>query len=264
MNVNTKYSLLKGSNVLKGVDKFIEVVKEGVNLADPNLCGVELFDLHKKLSISKVNAVRLASFKHLNANPGLYDSVLDLVAGERLREILGPDLLVQTKLNLSIQLPGDEGSQLDLHSDCWSGDTPFQVNLWIPLTPCFASNSMFLLSEGKSLDCIRLISKDMTLDRNFLSSFVSEEDFLFLEKGEVIIFNPGLVHGNVPNKTDQTRVSINVRFKNLFSPDASDEHISRSAGLYYRKFHFSKWTKLAMRLRKVNSEWNAVCAKGGK
>ncbi len=259
-----KCSLLKGSNVLKGVDKLVEVVKEGINIVDPTLCGVELSDLHKKLSISKVNAIRMGTFKHLNATTGHYDPVLDLIAGEKLRSILGPDLLVQTKLNISIQLPGDEGSQLDLHSDCWSGDTPFQVNLWVPLTPCFASNSMFLLSEDKSLDCIRLVNKNITLDRNLLSSFVKEEDFLDLEKGEAIIFNPGLIHGNVPNKTDQTRVSINVRFKNLFSPDASIEHISRSVGPYYRNFHLSDWTKLAIRLHRVNSESNAVRAGGGE
>jgi len=155
-------------------------------------------------------------------------------------------------LNLSIQLPGDESSQLDLHSDCWSGDTPFQVNLWIPLTQCFASNSMFLLSEEKTQRCIRLVNEKPTLDRNLLSSFVLEDDFLNLPKGKAVIFNPGLIHGNIPNQTDQTRVSINVRFKNVFSPDASSEHASRSVGSYYRKFHISEWTELAIRLHKLN------------
>jgi sporadic carbohydrate cluster 2OG-Fe(II) oxygenase len=246
------YCLLKGPNVLKGVKELVDVVKDGLKGVDPTLCGVALSDLHSRLPISKVNAIRMATFKHLNVTPGQYDSVLDRIAGATLRRILGPDLLVQTKLNLSIQLPGDEGSQLDLHSDCWSGDTPFQVNLWVPLTPCFASNSMFLLSEKKSATCIRLINKNVTLDKSALWTFVAEEDFLALSEGESIIFNPGLVHGNVLNRTNQTRVSINVRFKNVFSPDASTEYISRSAGPYYRKFKFSEWTELALRLQKIN------------
>lgn len=247
-----KFSLLEGPNVLEGVKELERAVREGLESIDSALTGLELPELHTKLTISRVNAVRLATFKHLNAAPGQYDSVLDKIAGSQLRAILGPDLLVQTKLNLSIQLPGDEGSQLDLHSDCWAGDTPFQVNVWIPLTPCFASNSMFLLSEEKSIKCIRLVNENPTLDKNSLSLFVVESDFLKLSKGKAIIFNPGLIHGNVPNKTSQTRVSINVRFKNVFSPDASPEHISRSVGPYYRRFMLSEWTNLALRLQATN------------
>jgi sporadic carbohydrate cluster 2OG-Fe(II) oxygenase len=249
-----RFSLLGGPNVVEGVKELVQVVKEGIRGIDPALSGVELSELHTKLASSEVNQIRLAVFKHLNSSSGQYDSVLDKIAGDKLTAILGPDLLVQTKLNLSVQLPGDESSQLDLHSDCWSGDTPFQVNLWIPLTPCFSSNSMFLLSEAESLKCIRLINRNRTLDKSSLSSFVSEGDFLELTEGQAIIFNPGLIHGNVPNRTNQTRVSINVRFKNIFSPDASIEHISRSVGPYYRKFKFSEWAELALRLQQFNED----------
>jgi len=247
-----RFLLLEGSDVVQGVTELVQIVKEGIKGIDPTLTGLELSELHTKLTISRVNAIRMAGFKHLNASPGQYDSVLDKIAGDQLRDILGPDLLVQTKLNLSIQIPGDEGSQLDLHSDCWSGDTPFQVNLWIPLTPCFASNSMFLLPEESSINCIRLINENPTLDKTALSSFVTNTDFLEISRGQAIIFNPGLIHGNIPNRTNQTRVSINIRFKNAFSPDASASHVSRSAGVYYRKFRFSEWTELALRLKQVN------------
>jgi len=252
MMMQEKFCLLEGPNVFEGVRELEGVVKAGIESINPTLSGLDLPILHSKLPISSVNAIRMAAFKHLNASPGLYDSVLDKIAGFQLRAILGPDLLVQTKLNLSIQLPGDKGSQLDLHSDCWSGDTPFQVNLFIPLTSCFDSNSMFLLSEEKSMNCIRLLNENPLLDKTVLSSFVTKADFLVISKGGAIIFNPGLIHGNVPNKTSQTRVSINVRFKNAFSPDASALHVSRAAGPYYRKFRLSEWTELALRLDQLN------------
>jgi sporadic carbohydrate cluster 2OG-Fe(II) oxygenase len=252
MTMQEKFSLLEGQNVLEGVNELEGAVREGIETIDPTLTKLELPELHTKLTVSRVNSIRMAIFKHLNASPGRYDWILDKIAGCWLNAILGPDLLVQTKLNLSIQLPGDEGSQLDLHSDCWSGDTPFQVNLWIPLTSCFASNSMFLLPEERSVSCIRLINENPTLDKTALSSFVTNADFLEISRGQAIIFNPGLIHGNIPNRTDQTRVSINVRFKNAFSPDASASHVSRSVGVYYRKFRFSEWTALALRLKQVN------------
>ena len=108
-----RFSLLEGPNVLEGVKELEQVIKEGIGSTDPTLSGVELSKLHTKLTISRVNTIRMATFKHLNASPGQYDSVLDKISGVQLRTILGPDLIVQTKLNLSIQLPGDEGSQLD-------------------------------------------------------------------------------------------------------------------------------------------------------
>jgi sporadic carbohydrate cluster 2OG-Fe(II) oxygenase len=252
MIMQQKYCLLEGPNVLEGVENFLEIVREGIHGIDPILSGVELTDLHTKLATPSINKFRMAVFKYLNASPGVYDPILDKIAGEKLMTILGPDLVVQTKLNISIQLPGDKSSQLDLHSDCWSGDTPFQVNLWIPLTPCFATNSMFLLSQEKSISCICLVNENPTLDAKALSSFVTEADFLELSRGKAIIFNPGLIHGNTTNQTNKTRVSINVRFKNAFAPDAAVEHISRSVGPYYRKFKLSEWTELALNLHQHN------------
>lgn len=247
-----KYILLQGQDVLNGVNELRELVKSGIQRTDSTIGEICLSQLHKKLSISSVNSIRLGAFKFLNSLHKNLDLIFEQIAGESLKSILGPDLLIQTKVNLSIQLPGDVNSQLDLHSDCWSGDTPFQLNLWIPLTPCFASNSMFLLSEKKTLTCLDLINHNPTIDRNVLWSYVEDEDFLALPKGQAIIFNPGLLHGNIPNMTDQSRVSINVRFKNVFSPDASSEHISRSAGPYYRKFQISDWTRLALKLHRIN------------
>ena len=42
--------------------------------------------------------------------------------------------------------------------------------------------------------------------------------WLKLSKGEGLLFSPNCLHGNVVNKEKNTRWSINVRYKNLFSP----------------------------------------------
>ena len=50
-----------------------------------------------------------------------------------LYTIVGNELSMQNRINLSIQLPKDNSSLLPLHSDIWSGDSPFEVVIWIPL-----------------------------------------------------------------------------------------------------------------------------------
>ena len=55
---------------------------------------------------------------------------------------------MQKNLNLSIQLPKDTNSLLPLHADTWSGNSPFEVVIWIPLVDCIKTKSMFILPNS--------------------------------------------------------------------------------------------------------------------
>ena len=246
------FQILDSEAAAAGLSQLRDVVQDGIRDSMNDLKEFDLANLHEHISASNVNQVRLAAFKFLNRSTGAFDATLDQIAGHALSDILGPDLLVQTKLNLSIQLPGDSTSQLDLHSDCWSGDSPFQVNLWMPLTNCYGTNSMFVVPQAESFMAIRELNRNTTLNCNELRKFILDKHFLNLRFGQAVIFNPGLIHGNVVNQTNTTRVSVNVRFKGLFSPDADRTHVSRSAGIYYRLFRLSTWTKLALDIDGVN------------
>ena len=56
---------------------------------------------------------------------------------------------MQMRVNLSIQLPRDKSSLLPVHSDVWSGDSPFETVVWLPLVDCFKTKSMFILPPAK-------------------------------------------------------------------------------------------------------------------
>ena len=65
--------------------------------------------------------------------------------------------MMQNNINLSIQFPNDNSSLLPIHSDVWSGDSPYELNLWIPLVNCFKTKSMYILEKKneKLLDEIK-------------------------------------------------------------------------------------------------------------
>ena len=42
-------------------------------------------------------------------------------------------IMMQKNINLSLQFPNDETSLLLIHSDVWSGDSAYEINLWLPL-----------------------------------------------------------------------------------------------------------------------------------
>ena len=56
---------------------------------------------------------------------------------------------MQNKVNLSIQYPNDSSSLLETHADTWSGDSPYEVVVWLPLVDCYKTKSMYILPPEK-------------------------------------------------------------------------------------------------------------------
>jgi hypothetical protein len=81
---------------------------------------------------------------------------------------------------------------LRFHADAEYGQRLESINLWLPVTKVWGSNSMYLESD------------------------VGRADFtpLQLEYGQACIFHGGeLVHGTVDNDSGSTRISYDIRFR---------------------------------------------------
>ena len=44
-------------------------------------------------------------------------------------------------------MPKDKSSLLPLHSDVWSGDSPYETVVWLPLVDCYKSKAMYILPK---------------------------------------------------------------------------------------------------------------------
>ncbi len=204
--------------------------------------------LHKFIKQKEVNETRFQLFNKINKKFDWERLIRSLCIFE-LEKMHGRDIVIQSKINLSIQLPNDNSSILPAHTDCASGDSPFQTNIWIPLTDTFKSNSMFIFNEKQSLDYYKNIAKKKS---NNIKLRKINNKFVELKYGQILMFNPALVHGNVINKTNKTRVSLNIRAKSLFSPEPSDRNPDRRFGTYYKKFQISDDTKFAINIMRMN------------
>ena len=195
----------------------IAAAKLATGIGDPDRF---LNRIHERVDSKALNDVRLAVINGLNAEPWLRPSYHRL-ARRALAAIVGNELAMQRRLNLSIQMPRDDSSLLPVHADSWDGDSPFEVVLWVPLVDCRATKSMFLLPpekarvveagfgrfEGKSTeDLFRAIEPDLA--------------WLDVPYGSVLLFSQNLMHGNRVNLEAETRWSMNCRFKSLLSPYA--------------------------------------------
>jgi len=179
---------------------------------------INLNSIHKCLNKEKLNNVRLSVINFINQDKNFKNYYFS-IAKDYLSILVGNDLVMQKNINLSIQLPNDNNSLLPIHSDVWSGDSQFEINLWVPLVNCYKTKSMYIL-EQNNYSYFKKMIKDKRINdsENLYKILKNKLKWLKVDYGHILIFNQNLPHGNIVNSENETRWSMNCRFKNIFSP----------------------------------------------
>ena len=203
--------------------------------------GSSLDNTHEIIGINELNDFRLEVINKINAQPWLREAYYQ-VAKPYLDLLVGNELAMQSRVNLSIQLPKDDSSLLPVHADTWSGDSPFEVVVWLPLVDCFSTKSMFLLPP-KVADSL---SNNFKLhaqgdSEELFNSIKDEVNWIKINYGEVLIFNQSCPHGNRVNQEKETRWSMNCRFKGLFTP-----YKDKKLGEFFEPITLRPVSKIAM------------------
>lgn len=205
-----------------GNSSFIEDIQSELLLFIEEFTGKKinsnkLESIHHLINPETLNDFRLQCIKRINNNQK-FREVLSKRALPYFQQLLGPDLAIQKNLNLVISLPEDLTSQIPLHSDVWTGHSPFELNLWVPFTKTFKTQSMFILPLEKWLERKKESFEDGQTIQHLMKTW--ENDFIQIEMnpGQALIFWHALPHGNVINREIDSRIAINVRIKNLFAP----------------------------------------------
>ena len=114
-------------------------------------------------------------------------------------------------------MPKDETSKLELHADSLSGESKFQVVLWVPLVNAYKTKSMYVFDKKFSKQTLQNLRKYKYKGMSAVYSHnKNKKKFLKIKKGQFLLFSPNLLHGNVKNLTQETRISMNARFKIFF------------------------------------------------
>jgi sporadic carbohydrate cluster 2OG-Fe(II) oxygenase len=196
-------------------------------------------DLHLHISPASVNDFRLKMISEINQHKIIED--LKEKHAEFLQELLGRDLAMQKHVNLVLSLPNDETSQIPLHSDVWTGHSPFELNLWIPLNDVESEMSMFILP----LPAWRNYSKKEEIKNSTLKKILKEINpelyYVKMNAGNTFVFWHHLPHGNHKHQFPKTRWSLNIRVKNLFTP-----YGEKSFGEYFVPWKKSELTEMVL------------------
>jgi sporadic carbohydrate cluster 2OG-Fe(II) oxygenase len=212
---------------------------------DLDSASFDLANSHKFVPNDRLNDLRLTIFAEINKLTDIRQRYFSL-ARQTLATLVGNELAMQNKVNMSVQQPNDESSVLPMHSDIWTGDSPFQVVLWVPLTDASETNSMFFLPPTESREARKRVAagefKSMDQIEN---AYRSQLITMVVPYGKVLIFDSSCLHGNVLNETKTSRWSINCRFTGLLTPFTNPE---RRLGTYYLPITTRAATKMGLEI----------------
>tara|TARA_Y100001970_G_C14256369_1_gene875786 strand:+ start:3380 stop:4174 length:795 start_codon:yes stop_codon:yes gene_type:complete len=212
------YVISKVNNLesLEWINQFFkEKIRKKIKI---NIRDDHLNEIHKHVSPKNLNNFRLEIINDINKSKSFKKHYYN-VAYEYLNILVGNELVMQKSINLSIQMPNDKSSLLEMHADTWSGDSPYEIVVWLPLVDCFKTKSMYILPTDKyELFLKKFKSSHSKKNFDLFKSIKKDLIWLDIKFGEVLLFNQCLPHGNVINKENETRWSMNCRFKSIFTP----------------------------------------------
>ena len=173
---------------------------------------------HRYVASEQLNGLRVKVISALMQDDNFRQHYYAL-AKPTLDSVVGNEVVMQRGIGLSVQLPQDISSLLNIHSDTWSGDSPFESVVWLPLVDCYKTKSMFICSLERSEEVNRNFNQyEKMTNAEFLKELEPDLTFLEVPYGSVLVFNQNQLHGNVVNEESETRWSMNCRFKSVFSP----------------------------------------------
>jgi sporadic carbohydrate cluster 2OG-Fe(II) oxygenase len=200
--------------------------------------------LHRQISVDKLNDFRLHAIKAMNAEPWIRAAYFAL-GRKSLEMLVGNELVMQRNINLSIQLPNDDSSLLPIHSDVWSGDSPYEVVLWVPYVSVYKTKSMYFCTADRDAEVQpRLAAMEGKTSEDLYHLIANDAPFYDVPYGQVLIFTQNIMHGNRVNEEKETRWSSNCRFKSALSPYAD-----KKLGEFFEPITLRPATRLGLRYR---------------
>lgn len=222
-------------------NQFVQLIGDVLEITDDREPEHLLNYIHQNVPVEELNAFRLKIIRGFNSVNG-FREMYYRVAKPYLETLVGNELAMQLRVNLSIQFPEDDSSLLPVHADTWSGDSPFEVVVWLPIVNCYGTKTMYLLPPEKA----NHLNQDFTnmagkSSEDLFHAISNDVRWLEVQYGEVLVFNQALPHGNRVNKEAETRWSMNCRFKGIFTP-----YGDKKLGEFFEPITFRAATKTGM------------------
>ena len=164
------------------------------------------------IKIAELNKFRVDVINKINLTKNFRENFYK-ISKNLIDIVVGNEIAMQLRVSLSMQLPNDDSSLLPVHADTWTGVSPYESVIWLPLVNCYNTKSMYILPPKKTEELNNLfLNKNIKKSDDIFK--IIEKDLIWLDVkyGQVVIFDQSLPHGNIVNVEKETRWSMNCRF----------------------------------------------------
>ena len=165
------------------------------------------------MSNGEVNKLMINLLSFNKASEMMADSCKDIIS-----KLCGREILVQRRLNTIFNLPGKEQRRQWPHYELMSGISPFTFVLWAPLHDLDDEGGVYYYEQKNSLNIIKYEQKKGLVNSPIILEMMHNKKPTKLKYGEVIVFNPFILHGNVGFNSNLARIACSVRFQSKFKP----------------------------------------------
>ncbi len=165
--------------------------------------------LHEVLDVRDMPALTKGLIKETVT--GEFRDMIESLIDEYICPILNTDLAIQRFPNIRIVLPDRPDMILPFHQGIWVGNGLNIGTVWLPLSPAFDTNSMQIIDLETSKKLTINATEGRWSRERMQDEFMKHAKPANLNPGQACLFSQANIHGNIPNETGITRMSIDYR-----------------------------------------------------
>jgi sporadic carbohydrate cluster 2OG-Fe(II) oxygenase len=190
-------SLIDKANVSVGPEKNIDAVRKAM----------------AKMSKAEINKAMVGLLTFTNLSEMIINSCPNLV-----ETLCGKELFIQRRAHTIFNVPGKEQAKQWPHYELMSGVSPFTYVLWAPFHDLEDDGGVYFVDREASLEVMKKEQAEGLVNGPTVLNMMKRQKPPRLKFGQVIVFNPFVLHGNVTFNSKFARIACNVRFQSCKKP----------------------------------------------
>lgn len=173
----------------------------------------ELRKLLANMDKAQINSSMIEILKFTELSEMMVNSFPKLI-----KNLCGQDLFIQRRATVIMNVPGKGQAKQWPHYELMSGISPFTYIIWAPLHDTEEMSGAFYIERDKSLKIMKKEENSGLVNGPIALNMMKDQKPISLKFGEGIIFNPFILHGNVPFDSKFARIATTVRFQSSKKP----------------------------------------------
>ena len=203
---------IENMDILKNLrDTFVN------NFKIPSSSKKNIQEVRKAMAKMSKSEINNAMINFLTFNNNLSEMIINSCPS-LIEELCGKDLFIQRRAHTIVNVPGDEHSKQWTHYEMISGISPFAYILWAPLHDLDDDGGAYHIDLKTSVNIMKKEELDGLVNGPTVLNMMGNKKPPRIKFGQAIIFNPFVLHGNIPFKSELARIACNVRFQSYKKP----------------------------------------------